>query len=180
MGALALQFAILTAARSGEVRGARWSEIDLEAKLWRVPPERMKAGREHRVPLPASALELLVELAKMRTDKDVEALIFPGAKPGKPLSDMSLTACLRRMKLGHLTAHGFRSTFRTWTAEATATPREVAEAALAHVLGDKTEAAYQRGDMMEKRRKLMADWGTFCSRAAPASGEVVPFRAAAV
>ena len=177
MGAFALQFAILTAARSGEVRGALWSEVDLEAAIWTVPEHRMKAEREHRVPLSEPALAILRELAQ-RTNASPDALVFPGAKPGKPLSDMSLTAVLRRMKLGHLTAHGFRSSFRDWAGEATNTPHEVCEAALAHTVGDKTVAAYARSDLFEKRRKLMTDWAEYCSRPAPEGSNVVPIRAA--
>ena len=176
IGARALEFAILTAARSGEVRGATWVEIDIDAATWTIPGERMKAGREHRVPLSPAALALLRDLAPLRNDK-AGGLILPGAKVGKPLSDMSLTAVLRRMGRGDLTAHGFRSTFRDWCAEATGYPREVAEASLAHVNKDKVEAAYARGDLMDKRRRLMADWGTFCGRSL-AEGEIVPLRAA--
>ncbi|MDE2580911.1 MAG: integrase arm-type DNA-binding domain-containing protein [Rhodospirillales bacterium] len=177
-GALALRFAILAAARSGEVRGATWAEIDLDSATWTVPGERMKAGREHRVPLCAEALAVLRDVAPLR-DRKAGELVFPGAKRGKPLSDMSLTAVLRRMKRGDLTVHGFRSTFRQWCAEATNYPRELAEAALAHTLRDKVEAAYQRGDMMEKRRRLMAEWATFCGRP-QAAGEVVPLRTGVV
>ncbi len=152
MGARALEFVILTAARSGEVRGACWSEIDFEAGLWIVPGERMKAGREHRVPLSTGALAVLGSMPRMGD------LVFPGTKPGKGLSDMSLTAVLRRMNRGDITVHGFRSTFRDWSAEATNHPREVCEHALAHSLPDKVEAAYRRGDLIEKRRALMEEW----------------------
>ena len=176
-GAKALHFAILTAARSGEVRGALWSEVDLEAKVWTVPGHRMKAGREHRVPLSQPALAVLRELAAQRTSDSPDTLIFAGMKAGKPLSDMSLTAVLRRMKLGHLTAHGFRSSFRDWAGEETNYPREVAEAALAHRSGGKVEQAYARGDLFEKRRKLMDAWAEYCSRPAPEGSNVVAFRA---
>ena len=176
MSALALRFAILTAARTGEVIGARWSEIDMHAATWTVPAERMKAGREHRVPLSDGALDVLREVAKLATGPDPRAFVFPGGKVGKPLSSMALLMLLRRMERGDLTAHGFRSTFRDWCAEATNYPREVAEAALAHTLRDKTEAAYQGGDLMEKRRRLMAEWATFCARPA-ATGAVVSLRA---
>ena len=172
VSALALQFAILTAARTGEVIGARWSEFDMQAATWTVPAERMKAGREHRVPLSDDALDALREVAKLATKPDPKAFIFPGGKQGKPLSSMALLMLLRRMGRGDLTAHGFRSTFRDWCAEATNYPREVAEAALAHTLRDKTEAAYQRGDLMERRRRLMAEWAAFCARPA-ATGAVV-------
>jgi integrase len=176
VAALALRFAILTAARTGEVIGARWSEIDITAGVWLVPADRMKAGREHRVPLSDAASDVLRELAKPRANPKVDGFVFPGGKVGKPLSSMALLMLLRRIKRGDLTAHGFRSTFRDWCAEATNYPREVAEAALAHTLRDKTEAAYQRGDLMEKRRRLMAEWAAFCARPA-AVGEVVPLRA---
>jgi integrase len=162
VSALALRFVILTAARTGEVIGTRWSEIDVSAAVWRVPADRMKAAREHRVPLSDGALDVLRELAELRTHPKTDGFVFPGGKPGKPLSSMALLMLLRRMGRQDLTAHGFRSTFRDWCAEATNFPREVAEAALAHALRDKTEAAYQRGDLMEKRRLLMADWATFC------------------
>lgn len=172
MGARALEFAILTAARSGEVRGATWSEIDLEAAVWTIPKTRMKAGRDHRVPLSAEAVALLQALPRF---EGVE-LVFVGMK-NKPLSDMTLTAALRRMKVG-ATAHGFRSTFRDWTAERTATPREVAEMALAHAIGDKTEEAYRRGDLFEKRRVLMQQWARFIDTP-PAKGNVTMLRGAA-
>lgn len=159
VGSLALQFAILTAARSGEVRGATWEEIDLEAKTWTIPADRMKAHREHRVPLTAPALEILRQMAVGRAPGE---LVFLGQRPGKPLSDMSLTAVLRRMNRGELTAHGFRSSFRDWCAEATSYPAEMAEMALAHAVSSKVEAAYRRGDMFEKRRRLMADWAAHC------------------
>ncbi len=177
VAALALRFAILTAARTGEVIGARWSEVDIAVGVWTVPAERMKAGREHRVPLSDATLGLLRGVAKLRTDsKAADGFVFPGGKAGKTLSSMALLMLLRRMERSDLTAHGFRSTFRDWCAEATNYPREVAEAALAHTLRDKTEAAYQRGDVMEKRRRLMAEWAAFCARPA-AVGEVVPLRA---
>jgi len=151
--ARALAFTILTAARSGEVRGARWREIDLEAKVWTIPAERMKARKEQRVPLSPAAL------ASLGPPDEAEALLFPSdLKPAKPLSDMSLTAVLRRMERIDITVHGFRSTFRDWAGETTAFPREVIEAALAHRLKDKAEAAYARGDLFTKRRALMAAW----------------------
>lgn len=163
VAAKALDWAILTAARSGEALGARWGEIDLVAKVWRVPAARMKAGREHRVPLSAPALAVLTAMAKLRTVDSAEAFLFPGAQPGRPLSIMAMTMVLRRMKRGDLTVHGFRSTFRDWVGEATGMPREVAEAALAHAVADKTEAAYARGDLFAKRRHLMDDWAKFCA-----------------
>jgi integrase len=160
------------------VIGARWSEFDMQAATWTVPAERMKAGREHRVPLSDGALGVLREVAKLAHRSDPKAFVFPGGKVGKPLSSMALLMLLRRMERGDLTAHGFRSTFRDWCAEATNYPREVAEAALAHTLRDKTEAAYQRGDLMEKRRRLMEEWAAFCARPA-ATAEVVVLRAGA-
>jgi len=163
IGARALRFAILTAARSGEVRGARWHEIDLVGATWTIPAERMKAAREHRVPLTQQALVVLAEMLAARKSDDPAALVFPGQSGGRPLSDMSLTAVLRRMGRGDFTAHGFRSTFKDWAAESTAYPAELSEMALAHTIGSKVEAAYRRGDLFEKRRRLMADWGHFCS-----------------
>ncbi|WP_428396202.1 tyrosine-type recombinase/integrase [Lichenicoccus sp.] len=159
LSACALEFTILTAARSGETFGATWGEIDLEAKTWTVPASRMKAAREHRVPLSAPALALLEKLAKLRPDTEPGRYIFPGAAARKPLSNMAMTMVLRRMKRGDVTPHGFRSTFRDWAAEKTSFPNEVAEAALAHVVGDKVEAAYRRGDLFEKRRAMMEEWG---------------------
>jgi integrase len=162
VSAKALHFLILTAARSGEVLGARWGELDLAAKVWTVPAARMKAGREHRVPLSAPALAILTEMRALRRVDAAEAFVFPGAAEGRPLSIMAMAMVLRRMKRGDLTVHGFRSTFRDWVGEATVTPREVAEAALAHTLADKTEAAYARGDLFAKRVRLMEDWAKFC------------------
>lgn len=169
MGAHALEFAILTAARSGEVRGATWSEVDIEGKLWKIPRERMKADKEHWVPLSAAALELLNALPRF-AESD---LVFPNTK-GETLSDMTLTAVLRRMKRSDITAHGFRSTFRDWAGETTAFPREVIEHALAHKLKDKAEAAYQRGTLFDKRRKLMDDWATYCAKVRVKADNVVP------
>ena len=157
VGAAALRFAILTAARSGEVRGATWREID--AVLWTVPAVRMKARREHRIPLSAAALAVLNDAAALPHGPD--DFVFPGQRVNRPLSDMSLTAVLRRMNRGELTAHGFRSTFRDWAAE-TGQPADIAEAALAHVVGDKTEAAYRRGDLLSRRRQMMTDWADYC------------------
>ena len=166
VSARALEFVILTAARSGEVLGARWSEIDLAAKVWTVPAARMKAGREHRIPLTKRAAAILTMLASARIGDH----IFPGAKRGKPLSAMAVTMVMRRMGMGHFTVHGFRSAFRDWAGERTNFPREVAEAALAHVVGDATERAYRRGDALEKRRALMEAWAAFCE---PSAGRVV-------
>jgi integrase len=153
----ALEFAILTAARTGEVVGARWDEIDLPSRMWIVPAERMKGGREHRVPLSDRALEILGALPREGE------FVFLGSRKGKPLSNMALLMTLRRMERGDLTAHGFRSTFRDWAAEQTAYPSEMCEMALAHAVSDKVEAAYRRGDMIEKRRRLMAEWSAYCA-----------------
>lgn len=168
--ARALEFAILTAARTGEVLRARWSEIDLSERVWIVPADRMKTGREHRVPLVDAAIALLG-----RTGKP-DQFVFPGARLGAPLSNMALLMTLRRMGRGDLTAHGFRSTFRDWAAERTAFPSEVAEMALAHAVGDKVEAAYRRGDLFEKRRALADAWARYCERS-EGGGEVVALRA---
>lgn len=157
---LALQFAILTAARSGEVRMAVWDEIDFANRLWTIPPDRMKAKREHVVPLSRPALTILKRCSELRL-RD-EPLIFPGSRPRQPLSDMTLTKLLREMKVPY-TAHGFRSSFRDWASEETDVQGEVAEAALAHMVRDKTEAAYRRGNLLEKRRSLMDDWADFCT-----------------
>ena len=153
VGARALAFTILTAARSGETRGMTWSEVDFENQIWTIPAQRMKAGKEHRVPLSDAAL------AQLGTRRDNDALVFESeAKPGKPISDMSMTAVLRRMGHGGITVHGFRSTFRDWAGETTGFPREVIELALAHGIKDKAEAAYARSDLFDKRRKLMNAW----------------------
>lgn len=156
MGARALAFLILTGARSGEVRGVTRGEVDFEAAIWTVPGERMKAGREHRVPLSSAALAL-VEGSK---DAGAKALLFPAPRGGQ-LSDMTLSAVMRRMKVSAV-PHGFRSTFRDWCSECTDFTREVAEMALAHAISDKVEAAYRRGDLFDKRRELMHRWATFC------------------
>jgi integrase len=167
IAALALRFTILTAARTGEVIGARWAEMDLGNALWTIPASRMKAGREHRVPLSEPALAVLREAARLGSEP--QGFVFPGARQAKPLSNMAMAMLLARMGRDDLTVHGFRSTFRDWCAEATNTPRELAEAALAHTLKDKVEAAYQRGDLMEKRRRLMEEWAEFCGADAPAA-----------
>ena len=158
MGARALEFVILTAARSGEVRGAMWSEFDIEAKVWAVPASRMKAGKEHRVPLSAEALALLQALPRTAATE----FVFPAPRGGS-LSDMTLTAVLRRMQVPAV-PHGFRSTFRDWASERSTYPRDVAEMALAHAIGDKVEAAYRRGDLFQKRALMMADWAQFLAR----------------
>ena len=168
-----LEFTILCACRSGESRGAVWSEIDMDAATWSIPAERMKAGRPHRVPLSDAAIALLKALPVFAgTD-----LVFPGLSGDKPLSDMSLTAAMRRMKLTAV-PHGFRSTFSDWCAERTSYPSEVREMALAHAIGDATEAAYRRGDLFDKRRNLMTEWSKFV-HTAPATGtNVVNIKAA--
>jgi integrase len=168
----AVEFTILTAARSGEVRGATWSEIDLEGKVWTVPAERMKAGHEHRVPLSKRAMAVLREAEKMRMHAGPDALVFPGLRDGRPLSDMSLSAVLRRLEID-VTVHGFRSSFRDWAGDCTAFPRDLIEQALAHVIADKTEAAYRRSDALERRRQLMEAWAGHCE---PKAANVVRMR----
>lgn len=153
--ARALEFLILTAARSGEVRGAQWSEFDLDAGVWTVPAERMKAKREHRVPLSVPALQIL----KAQPVQAGSAIVFPGSK-GQVLSDMTLTAVMRRMKV-EAVPHGFRSTFRDWAGERTDFPSDLAEMALAHTIPNKVEAAYRRGDMLAKRAAMMTAWADF-------------------
>jgi len=160
--ARALEFTILTAARSGEVYGARWSEISLDAKVWIVPANRMKAGRAHRVPLTLEVMRILEEAAKLRDDESPGALVFPNRQAKKPMSDMAMRMLLRRMGFDAITVHGFRSSFRDWAGERTHFQREVIEAALAHIVGDETERAYRRGDALEKRRDLMEAWAAFC------------------
>ncbi|QXX23740.1 integrase arm-type DNA-binding domain-containing protein [Salmonella enterica subsp. salamae] len=157
ISARALEFSILTVARSGEIRGAVWDEIDLAAKTWTIPAERMKASKEHRVPLSDAAVALLRMLPRFKDNN----LVFPAPRGGQ-LSDMSLTAVLKRMGRSDLTQHGFRSTFREWAGETTSYQREVIEHALAHQLADKAEAAYQRGTLWPKRVALMDDWTDYC------------------
>ncbi len=174
MGARALAFAIYTAARSGEVRGATWAEIDLDAKVWTVPASRTKQGREHRVPLSDAAVELLNALPRLAKCE----MVFPSSA-GAQLSDMTLSAVCRRMDVPAV-PHGFRSTFRDWCGERTAFAREVAEAALGHSVGNEVEAAYRRGDALEKRRKLMNAWAGFLAKPVePKAGNVTPFRGVA-
>lgn len=157
MGARALRFVILRAARSGEVRGAAWSEIDPEDRVWILPAERMKAEREHRVPLSDAALEVLEAVRGLS-----DTLVFPSSRLGRSLSDMTLAAVLKRLNV-QVTVHGMRSTFRDWTEEATSFPHEVKEAALAHTVRSKVERAYRRTDLFERRRVLMDQWGAFCT-----------------
>lgn len=161
LAARALEFGILTAARSGEVYGAHWLEFDLEAGLWTVPAERTKAGRPHRVPLSGAALAIIKALHETRMSE----YVFPGQKAGKPLSSSAMEMLLRRMKADQYTVHGFRSAFRDWAGDETGFPREVAEAALAHSVGDATEAAYRRSDALAKRRGLMEAWADYCDGA---------------
>jgi integrase len=166
VAARALEFAILTAARTGEVIGAQWSEIDFREKLWTVPAARMKAGKDHRVPLSARAIAILEEVRPLSQiaggNGAGDAYVFPGGKGGQPFSNMAFLMLLRRMKRDDLTAHGFRSTFRDWAAERTHFPSEVAEMALAHTVSSKVEQAYRRGDLFERRRRVMTAWATFC------------------
>ena len=171
--ALALEFLILTAARTGEVIGATWTEIDFAEAVWIVPVDRMKANKEHRVPLSEPALAILERLHAHRAGD----YVFPGAKPSTPLSNMAMLGLLERMGRADLTVHGFRSTFRDWAAERTNFPREVAEHALAHSLPDKVEAAYRRGDLFDKRRQLMDAWARHCALAEH-KGSVVALGAA--
>jgi integrase len=182
VAARALEFAILTAARTGETIGAKWSEINLIEKIWTVPAGRMKAGKEHRVPLSPRALAILKEMDALRRDgkrpSASDEAVFPGGMAGKPLSNTTFLMLLRRMGRDDLTTHGFRSTFRTWAAERTKFPREIAETALAHTVGDDTERAYQRGELLEKRRRLMDAWADFCAKS-PTGGNVVSLRASA-
>jgi integrase len=158
LSARALELTILTGARTGEIIGAKWSEIDLAKRVWIVPPERMKAGREHRVPLAERAVGILTGLPR----ENGSEFVFIGARAARPLSNMAMLELLRGMTTHGLTVHGFRSSFRDWAAECTRHPSEVVEMALAHVVADKVEAAYRRGDLFEKRRELMADWERFC------------------
>jgi integrase len=166
---LAFEFLILTAARTGEVIEAKWDEIDIEQAAWTVPAGRMKAGREHRVPLPPRCVELLKQAKLLAAGSE---FLFPGRSGKKPLSNMALLMTMRRMK-SDATVHGFRSAFRDWASERTTFAREICEAALAHIVKDKTEAAYRRGDLFEKRRELMATWAAFV---AAAEAEVIPLR----
>jgi integrase len=159
MSARGLEVLILTAARSGEILGAQWDEVDLDAAVWTVPAARMKAGKMHRVPLSDRAVEILQQLSETRTS----AFVFPGERKGRPLSSMAFTMLMRRQKVGHYTPHGFRSAFRDWCGDTTEFPREVAEAALAHEVGNKVEAAYRRSDALAKRRQLMDHWAEYCA-----------------
>ncbi|MEW9899732.1 integrase arm-type DNA-binding domain-containing protein [Chitinivorax sp. PXF-14] len=172
VGRLAFEFCILTASRTSEAIGARWEEVNIETRVWTIPAERMKARKEHTVPLSDRCMAILEEARQLGSN---EGHVFPGRNTGKPLSNMAFLMQLRRMGRDDLTAHGFRSTFRDWCAEATAYPKDVIEMALAHAIENKVEAAYRRGDLLEKRRRLMADWAAFCEQRQSA-GDVVPIR----
>jgi integrase len=167
IAARALEVLILTAARTSEIIGARWDEIDLDAKVWTVPANRIKARKEHRVPLSSAAISVMERMKEIRDPS--QPWIFQGPRK-KGLSNGAFLALLKRMKRSDITAHGFRSTFRDWCAEQTAYPREVAEMALAHAISNKVEAAYRRGDLFEKRRRLMEDWATYCGKIEPSRG----------
>lgn len=171
-GARAMEVIILTATRTSEVLNAKWSEIDLDGKLWTIPKERMKSFKEHRVPLSDAVVSLLTAVKAESNGGDY---VFPGRKKDSALSNMAALQTLRRMGRGDLTVHGFRSTFRDWVSETTAYPRDVAEMALAHTIEDKSEAAYRRGDLIEKRRALMADWAAHCGKVL-ITADVVPLR----
>lgn len=174
--AAALRFVILTAARAGEALGAKWAEIDLEKKVWIVPAERMKAKREHHVPITTAAMTVLEEMMQHNTGEP-DALVFPG-RGVRPMGPEAFEALRHRMGRGGYTTHGFRSSFRDWAGDATSAPREVAEGCLAHAVGNKTELAYRRGDALEKRRLLLQQWADFCL--GKASAEILPFNARAV
>ena len=172
VAAMALEFCILTATRTSETIGARWQEVDLGEAVWMIPADRIKAGKEHRVPLSKPAVAILQKLAVARSSD----FVFPGGKPGRPLSNMALLALLRRMERPDLTVHGFRSAFRDWAAERTNFPREVCEMALAHTIGDRVEAAYRRGDLFSKRRQLMEAWARYCLTPSQTKNALVELR----
>jgi integrase len=169
VAARALELAILCAARTAEVIGARWEEFDLAGRLWAIPAERMKAGKEHRVPLPGPAIGVLEQMTAIRQSE----FVFAGEQSGRPISNMAMLMLLCRMGRGDLTVHGFRSSFRDWVAERTTFPTEVAEMALAHTVSDKVEAAYRRGDLFEKRRHLAEAWAKYCTRTPIPAGQVI-------
>ena len=160
--AKALEFMILTAARSGEVLGATWSEFDLDAKLWTVPAARMKGRREHRVPLSGAAMDVVMAMA-LGSNRQSDAYVFPGLLAKRPTSDATVMRLIRRMGYPTITAHGFRSAFRDWAGDATSYPRDIAEQALAHSVGNEVELAYRRSDALERRRKMMESWAAFCT-----------------
>jgi integrase len=158
--ALALEFCILTAARSSEVLGAEWAEIDPKTRIWTIPANRIKAGKEHRIPLSSRAMAILKKLHAAKTSP----YVFEGAKAQRPLSSMAMAMHLRRLERPDITVHGFRSSFRDWVWEETEFPHELAEQALAHTIPNKSEAAYRRGDAIERRRAMMNAWADFCQR----------------
>jgi integrase len=168
LAAMALELTILCATRTGETLGARWDEFDLEKRLWTIPRTRMKAGKEHRIPLSDRSVSLLKGLGKVKRG----AFVFPGNNAKQPLSNMAMSMHLRRLGSDKVTVHGFRSTFRDWASEATSFPHEVCEAALAHVIKNKAESAYRRGDMLAKRAKLMVAWADYCEP--KAAGKIIP------
>ena len=170
--ARALELTILTAARTGDTIGAVWNEVNTSDKVWTVPADRMKARKEHRVPLAPRALAILHEEHNVR----ISDYVFPGGKAGKPLSSMAMAEVLQRMERGDITVHGFRSTFRDWAAERTDYPSEVVEMALAHAVGNTVEAAYRRGDLFEKRRRLMDEWAKYCNTSPVGTGEVLQLK----
>ena len=165
-----MELLILTATRTSETINASWQEFDLKAGIWTIPANRIKAGKEHRIPLSEPAKSLL----QTQSDARSSEYVFPGLRKDKPLSNMALLMLLERMGFSHITTHGFRSTFRDWAAELTSFPREVAEMALAHAIENKVEAAYRRGGLFEKRVKLMAAWSVYCGKTA--KGEIVTFQ----
>jgi integrase len=173
VAALALEFTILGATRTGESLGARWSEIDRGAEVWTIPGERTKSGKEHRVPLSAPMLAIIDGLAPLK----VSEFIFPGSKLDCPLTSLAMLKLLGRMERRDITVHGFRSTFRDWAGDQTAYPKDVAEMALGHAIANQAEAAYRRGDMLERRRRLMDEWAMFCGTVAK-GGKVVPINRA--
>ncbi len=168
--AFALELCILTATRSGEILNATWTEFDLAKGVWTIPATRMKAGKEHRIPLTVRAIEILQSILKLKREHNGH--LFAGSAQGKPLSSMAMTMLLKRMGQTEITVHGFRSTFRDWASEQTSFPHEVCEMALAHTIGNKAEAAYRRGDLFEKRRKLLDAWAAFCQP--EGKGKIVP------
>ena len=174
VAALCLELLILTATRSSEAIGARWNEFDLNARVWTVPAIRMKIPKEHRIPLSDRSIEILAKMEPLKSGPD--SFVFPGQRANRPLSPMALEMLLRRMNVTGATPHGFRSTFRDWCGEATVFPREVAEAALAHTVGNAVDLAYRRGDALEKRRALMIAWSEYC--AGTQADNVVPIRSA--
>jgi integrase len=181
VAARALEFTILTACRTGEVLGVPWGEIDLAARLWTIPAERTKTEKEHRVPLSGRAIAILKEMRALRDGderQDGATLVFPSTRHGMPLGDAAMLRVLATMGHSDLTVHGLRSSFRDWASERTNFPRDAAELALGHAVGDKVEAAYRRGDLFEKRRRLMDAWGAFCAASPSKGGNVVAIDAA--